>query len=62
MTSRNINDDNTLAYLFDKKAYPVGAIFFTASKEDPAKTVGGKWKKRSDFTLPSGISAWERTA
>ena len=62
MKQRNLSDDSTLSYLFDKKSHPVGSIYFTASKEDPAKTIGGKWKQRNDFTLPSGVKAWERTA
>ena len=63
MRQGNINDDATLAYLLNKNrdtVHPVGSIFITVSNADPAKDIGGKWKKRSDFTLPNGVNAWER--
>ena len=61
--TRNINDDNTLAYLFKKDinaAHPVGSVFVSTSSTDPAKTLGGKWRQRADMTLPSDMYAWER--
>ena len=60
MIQRNLSDDATLAYLFNKKAHPVGSLFLTASNADPAKAIGGKWKQRTDITLPTDITAWER--
>lgn len=37
------------------KIYPIGSLYFTTSKEDPAKIFGGKWKKIEDkFILSSG--------
>lgn len=46
--TRNINDDNTLSYLFKQvwdKVYPVGAIYISSNATSPEKLFGGKWQK-----------------
>lgn len=59
MISRNINDDSTLAYLFnkgDKKVdalradlinliYPVGSIYMSVNSASPERLFGGKWEQ-----------------
>lgn len=58
MISRNINDDSTLSYLFNRvwdKLYPVGAIYISSNATSPEKLFGGKWKQIEDqFLLAAG--------
>ena len=69
MITRNINDDNTLSYLFNKKTgklekelgeiwnliYPVGAVYISASETSPAELFGGTWEQVQDrFLLAAG--------
>ena len=58
MSSKNINDDATLAYLFKKvwdAVYPVGSIYVSANDTSPERLFGGKWRRiEGAFLLAAG--------
>ena len=48
MSSKNINDDATLAFLFKRvwdAVYPVGSIYMSANSTSPERLFGGRWEQ-----------------